>query len=45
MAILFISDLHLSPERPEVTRAFLSFLEQHTETTEALFVLGDLFEA
>jgi len=45
MAILFISDLHLSPVRPEVTRAFLSFLEQHTETTEALFVLGDLFEA
>jgi UDP-2,3-diacylglucosamine hydrolase len=45
MAILFISDLHLSPERPEVTRAFLSFLEQQADSTEALFVLGDLFEA
>lgn len=45
MAILFISDLHLSPERPEVTRAFLSFLRQQTDSTEALFVLGDLFEA
>jgi UDP-2,3-diacylglucosamine hydrolase len=45
MAILFISDLHLSPERPEVTRAFLSFLEQRTDSTDALFVLGDLFEA
>jgi UDP-2,3-diacylglucosamine hydrolase len=45
MAILFISDLHLSPERPAVTRAFLSFLEQRTDSTDALFVLGDLFEA
>lgn len=45
MAILFISDLHLSPERPEVTRAFLRFLEDQTSSTEALFVLGDLFEA
>jgi len=45
MPILFISDLHLSPERPEVTRAFLSFLQQQTDSTEALFVLGDLFEA
>ena len=45
MAILFISDLHLSPERPEVTRAFLTFLQQHADSTEALFVLGDLFEA
>lgn len=45
MAILFISDLHLSPERPEVTRAFLRFLEDQTTSTEALFILGDLFEA
>ena len=45
MAILFISDLHLSPERPEVTRAFLRFLEDQANSTEALFVLGDLFEA
>ena len=45
MAILFISDLHLSPERPEVTRAFLTFLQQHADSTEALFVLGELFEA
>ena len=26
MSVLFISDLHLAPERPAVTRAFLSFL-------------------
>ena len=45
MAILFVSDLHLSPERPEVTRAFLHFLEQQASSAKALFVLGDLFEA
>jgi len=45
MALLFISDLHLSPERSAVTRAFLRFLEQKAASAEALFVLGDLFEA
>jgi len=45
MAILFISDLHLSPERPAVTRAFLRFLAQQVDTAEALYILGDLFEA
>ena len=45
MAILFISDLHLSPQRPEVTRAFVQFLETQAMAAKALFVLGDLFEA
>ena len=45
MAILLVSDLHLSPERPEVTRAFLDFLGDQASSSEALFVLGDLFEA
>jgi len=45
MAILFISDLHLSPERPTVTRAFYEFLQQQTDSVEALYILGDLFEA
>ncbi|MBT5388916.1 MAG: UDP-2,3-diacylglucosamine diphosphatase [Porticoccaceae bacterium] len=45
MSVLFISDLHLSPERPEVTRAFLAFLQQRAAQASALYVLGDLFEA
>jgi UDP-2,3-diacylglucosamine hydrolase len=45
MSVLFISDLHLSPERPDVTRAFLLFLQQRASKAEALYVLGDLFEA
>lgn len=45
MSVLFISDLHLSPERPAVTRAFLVFLQHRASRAEALYVLGDLFEA
>jgi len=45
MSILFISDLHLSPQRPAVTRAFLLFLQQQALTAKALYILGDLFEA
>jgi UDP-2,3-diacylglucosamine hydrolase len=45
MSVLFISDLHLAPERPAVTRAFLSFLRDQTSEAEALYILGDLFEA
>lgn len=41
---LFISDLHLEPERPDITRAFFDFLEQETPGIDALYILGDLFE-
>lgn len=43
--ILFISDLHLSPHTPGVTRIFLDFLRGRARDTEHLFILGDLFEA
>ena len=43
--ILFISDLHLAPERPEVTQAFYDFLDNQAKQAEALYILGDLFEA
>ncbi|MEH6551159.1 MAG: UDP-2,3-diacylglucosamine diphosphatase [Pseudomonadales bacterium] len=45
MSTLLISDLHLSPERPVITRAFLAFLQQNAGKIEALYILGDLFEA
>jgi UDP-2,3-diacylglucosamine hydrolase len=45
MTVLFISDLHLSPERPAITRAFFSFLETTARQAEALYILGDLVEA
>ena len=45
MPVLFISDLHLSPERPAISRAFLVFLRQRATSASALYILGDLFEA
>lgn len=44
MATLFISDLHLSGERPETIRLFLDFLAGEARRAEALYILGDLFE-
>jgi len=45
MATLFISDLHLHESRPAITELFLAFLEGEAREAEALYILGDLFEA
>ncbi len=45
MATLFVSDLHLDPERPAATELFGRFLDTEARGAEALYVLGDLFEA
>ena len=44
-ATLFISDLHLDPDRPEITGLFLDFLGKQARGSDALYILGDLFEA
>lgn len=45
MSTLFISDLHLDAERPAITRLFGRFVEEEARDAEALYILGDLFEA
>src|SRR5688572_16641989 len=45
MSSLFISDLHLDASRPAITTLFLDFLAGEASEAEALYVLGDLFEA
>jgi UDP-2,3-diacylglucosamine hydrolase len=42
---LFISDLHLEETRPDITDAFLRFLDEKTPGIERLYILGDFFEA
>lgn len=42
---LFISDLHLSPARPDITALFVDFLQTRAASAKALYILGDLFEA
>lgn len=44
MSTLFISDLHLAPERPAMVGLFLDFLQGRARSAEALYILGDLFE-
>jgi UDP-2,3-diacylglucosamine hydrolase len=45
MATHFISDLHLHPARPATNQRFLGFLEDIQGNADALYILGDLFEA
>lgn len=44
MSTLFISDLHLSGERENITELFIQFLQQRASQADALYILGDLFE-
>lgn len=44
MATLFISDLHLEADRPEIGEQFLDFLDEEAADAEALYILGDFFE-
>ena len=43
--IIFISDLHLSPENGTTLADFQQFLVAHAAKADKLFILGDLFEA
>ena len=40
----FISDLHLSAERQDITDCLMTFLREEAPKADALYVLGDLFE-
>jgi len=42
---LFVSDLHLDEGRPEATACLLRFLGGRAREADALWVLGDLFDA
>lgn len=44
MATLFISDLHLSIERPDKLDMFYQFIAGPARHIETLYILGDLFE-
>ncbi len=41
---LFISDLHLQANRPDLTAALIEFLAKNRGQADALYILGDLFE-
>ncbi|HWI99419.1 MAG TPA: UDP-2,3-diacylglucosamine diphosphatase [Burkholderiales bacterium] len=45
MPTLFISDLHLTEERPAANERFIELLEGKARAADALYVLGDFFES
>lgn len=45
MATLFVSDLHLDDARPHIVEQFERFCAGAARDADALYVLGDLFEA
>lgn len=42
--ILFISDLHLDRQQPEISHNFIHFLKTRAANARVLYILGDLFE-
>jgi UDP-2,3-diacylglucosamine hydrolase len=44
MSLLFISDLHLDEDRPDITAGFKNFLVKYAPEAEKLYILGDFFE-
>lgn len=42
---LFISDLHLAPEQLDTVERLLGFLRRRARDAQALYILGDLFDA
>lgn len=45
MTTLFVSDLHLEADRPDIGKQFLHFLRTDAMEADDLYILGDLFEA
>tara|TARA_R110001592_G_scaffold191405_3_gene437620 strand:+ start:9592 stop:10326 length:735 start_codon:yes stop_codon:yes gene_type:complete len=45
MSTYFISDLHLEESRPDITEAFLSFMDAIQGSARVLYILGDFFES
>ena len=44
MEAQFISDLHLTPERPALARAFMRFMDEQAPQSTSLYILGDFFD-
>ncbi|MDX1496718.1 MAG: UDP-2,3-diacylglucosamine diphosphatase [Salinisphaeraceae bacterium] len=44
MSIHFISDLHLSDEKPGISRLFIDYLSGPARSADIVYLLGDIFE-
>lgn len=41
---LFVSDVHLDAQRPDIAARFVAFLHEHARQASTLYILGDFFE-
>ena len=44
MTTLFVSDVHISDDYPEICKLFFDFIKKINTNVNALYILGDLFE-
>ncbi len=44
MTTLFVADIHLGTEHPQISEQFVAFLRNEASSAEVLYILGDLFE-
>ena len=44
MTTLFVSDIHISDNYPEICKLFFDFIKKIDNNVNALYILGDLFE-
>ena len=42
--LVFISDLHLAPERPQIIELFIRFADEIAADADSLYILGDFLE-
>lgn len=42
---VFISDLHLQPERPDIAKLFFDWMREQATQADVIYILGDFFEA
>lgn len=42
---VFISDIHLHPDQPDITRRFNHFIDWAADNTAVVYILGDFFHA
>ncbi|MFC7368001.1 UDP-2,3-diacylglucosamine diphosphatase [Vreelandella zhaodongensis] len=45
MRTLLVADMHLSSDTPEINQGFYRYLEHTAKGADALYILGDLFDA
>ena len=42
--VIFMADLHLSPQRQDLITKFKTFINEHAQYADSIFILGDLFD-